>query len=226
MHSPTLRSSLANDLTTSLREDILNGRRQPDEYLRLQSLSQEFQVSLSPIRESLSILSSEGLVTQIGQRGYKVAPLLREHLVDATQARIALETLCLRRSIEHGDGEWEAGVVSSFWKLSRMEKADWGADGLQEWEKHHHAFHEALVAGCQSAMLVFFCAQARRVTDRFRRIRIQRTAPDPKVWQEHETIFELTIAKQALAASQALAAHIQRASDHMLAGFENAGGKV
>jgi len=216
MFSPTLRASLANDLTASLREDILTGRRPPDEYLRLQSLSEEFQISLSPIRESLSILSSEGLVTQIGQRGYKVAPLLREHLVDATRARIALETLCLRLSIERGDADWEAAVVSSFWKLSKMEKTDWGADGLQTWEKHHHSFHEALVAGCQSSMLVFFCAQARRVTDRFRRIRVQRSAPDPKVWQEHETIFELTLAKQTQAAEQALAAHIQRSSEHML----------
>jgi len=219
MFSATLRPSLANDLTASLREDILTGRRQPDEYLRLQSLSKEYQLSLSPIRESLSILSSEGLVTQIGQRGYKVAPLLREHLVDATNARITLEALCLRLSIEADDSEWEANLVSSFWRLSRMEQTDWGADGLQEWEKHHHSFHEALVAGCQSNMLVFFCAQARRVTDRFRRLRIQRTAPDPNVRQEHETIFELTLAKNVPAATQALAAHIQRSSDHMLAGF-------
>jgi len=212
----TLRDSLANDLTATLRHDILTGRRRPDEYLRLQNLSEEFQVSLSPIRESLSMLSNEGLVIQTGQRGYKVAPLLREHLIDATRARIALETLCLRLSIEHGDAEWEANVVSSFWKLGRMEKSDWGVDGLQEWEKHHHGFHEALVAGCQSAMLVFFCARARRVTDRFRRIRIQRTAPDPLVRQEHATIFELVLAKKTQEAERALAAHIQRSSDRML----------
>jgi len=214
--SSILRDSLANDLTATLRHEILTGRRQPNSYLRLHNLSEEFQVSLSPIRESLSILSSEGLVIQTGQRGYKVAPLLREHLIDATRARIALETLCLRLSIEHGDGEWEAHLVSSFWKLSRMEKSDWGVDGLQEWETHHHGFHEALVAGCQSAMLVFFCARARSVTDRFRRIRIQRTSPDQQVWQEHETIFELTLAKKTQQAQQALAAHIQRSSERIL----------
>ena len=210
------RRSLANDLTDKLRDDILTGRKKPGDYLRLQNLSDEFQVSLSPVRESLSVLSSEGLVEQIGQRGYKVAPLLREHLIDATQARIALETLCLRTSIEQGDDEWEADVVSSFWKLNKIEQSVWQKDTLIEWEKHHHRFHEALVGGCQSAMLIEFCDISRRVTDRFRRLCIQRTSPDQKVWQEHETIYELTIARRSEEAGQALAAHIQRASDRIL----------
>lgn len=210
------RRSLANDLAEQLRDDILTGRKKPDDYLRLQNLAEEFQVSLSPIRESLSVLSSEGLVVQVGQRGYKVAPLLREHLVDATRARIALETLCLKASIEQGDDEWEAGVVSSFWKLNKIDQSEWDAETLVDWEKHHHRFHEALVAGCQSEMLIEFCDIARRVTDRFRRICIRRTAPDIKVWQEHETIYELTIARRADEAAEALAAHVQRSSDRIL----------
>ena len=216
MLARNMRRSLANDLTEQLREDILTGRKKPDEYLRLQQLSEEFQVSLSPIRESLSVLSNEGLVIQIGQRGYKVAPLLRDHLVDATRARIALETLCLRQSIEHGDDDWAAGVVSNYWKLSRIEQSDWTADSIVEWEKCHHDFHEALVAGCQSDMLIDFCGTARRATDRFRRIRVQRASPDSMVWKEHETIYELTFARRADEAVETLAAHIQRSSDRIL----------
>lgn len=211
-----IRRSLANDLTVQLREDILTGRKQPGEYLRLQSLSEEFQVSLSPIRETLSVLSNEGLVIQIGQRGYKVAPLLRDHLIDATRARIELETLCLRKSIEGGDNDWAAGVVSSYWKLNRIEQDEWTADSILEWESCHHDFHEALVAGCNSVMLVEFCGTARRVTDRFRRIRVQRTSPDQLVWKEHETIYELAINRRADDAVNALSAHIQRASDRIL----------
>lgn len=211
-----IRRSLANDLTVQLREDILTGRKQPGEYLRLQSLSEEFQVSLSPIRETLSVLSNEGLVIQIGQRGYKVAPLLRDHLIDATRSRIELETLCLRKSIEEGDNDWAAGVVSSYWKLNRIEQDEWTADSILEWESCHHDFHEALVAGCNSFMLVEFCGTARRVTDRFRRIRVQRTSPDQLVWKEHETIYELAINRRADDAVNALSAHIQRASDRIL----------
>ncbi|MCK9550857.1 FCD domain-containing protein [Aquamicrobium sp.] len=211
-----IRRSLANDLTVQLREDILTGRKQPGEYLRLQSLSEEFQVSLSPIRETLSVLSNEGLVIQIGQRGYKVAPLLRDHLIDATRARIELETLCLRKSIEEGDNDWAAGVVSSYWKLNRIEQDEWTTDSILEWESCHHDFHEALVAGCNSVMLVEFCGTARRVTDRFRRIRVQRTSPDQLVWKEHETIYDLAINRHADDAVNALSAHIQRASDRIL----------
>ncbi len=216
MLARNIRRSLTNDLTVRLREDILTGRKQPGEYLRLQSLSDEFKVSLSPIRETLSVLSNEGLVIQIGQRGYKVAPLLREHLIDATLARIELETLCLRKSIREGDNDWAAGVVSSYWKLNRIEQGEWNADSILEWESCHHDFHEALVAGCKSTMLVEFCGAARRVTDRFRRIRVQRTAPDQLVWKEHEAIYELAINRRADDAANALTAHIQRASDRIL----------
>lgn len=210
------RRSLANDLVEQLRDDILTGRKKPDDYLRLQNLAEEFQVSLSPIRECLSVLSSEGLVVQVGQRGYKVAPLLSEHLIDASQARVALESLCLKAAIEQGDDEWEAGVVSSFWKLNKIEHSEWTAETYFEWEKHHHRFHEALVAGCRSSMLIECCDMARRVTDRYRRICVQRTTPDAKVWKEHEEIYELTIARDADKAVAAMAAHIQRSSDRIL----------
>lgn len=212
----TLRRSLANDLTNRLRNDILTGRKKPGDYLRLQELSDEFQVSLSPIRESLSVLSSEGLVEQVGQRGHKVAPLLRDHFIDATRARIALGTLCLRISIEKGGDDWEASVVSSFWKLNKIEQSVWEEGTVAQWEKHHHRFHESLVGGCQSAMLLEFSQISRRVTDRFRRVCIQKTSPDQKVWKEHETIYELTIARRSEEACEALAAHIQRASDRIL----------
>ena len=197
------RRSLAYNVMEQLRDDILTGRKMPGDYLRLQNLSDEFQISLSPVRESLWVLSSEGLVEQIGQRGYKVAPLLRKHFIDATQARIALETHCLRTSIEQGDDEWEAGVVSSFWKLNKIEQSVWEENTVIGWEKHHHRFHEALVGGCQSKMLIEFSDISRRVTDQ-------------KVWKEHETIYELTIARRSDEASQTLAAHIQRSSDRIL----------
>lgn len=211
------RRSLANDLTDRLRDDILTGRKTPGDYLRLQNIADEFEVSLSPIRESLSVLAYEGLVSPVGQRGYKVAPLLREDLVDATKARVALETLCLRASIEQGDDDWESEIVASFWKLNKLETSTWTDETLAEWEKHHHRFHESLIGGCGSPMLIEFCGIARRVTDRFRRICVRENDPDRNVWNEHETIFRLTIARRADEAVAALATHVSRTSERILA---------
>jgi len=56
-----MSTSLTSQLTQSLRDELLNGTFRPGQQLRLNQLSQQFHVSLSPLREALSRLAAEGL---------------------------------------------------------------------------------------------------------------------------------------------------------------------
>ena len=93
-----------------LREDIISCVLKPGEKLRFETLRSLYGVSYSTLREALSRLSAEGLVVSEGQRGFFVAPITEEDLLDITDARVVLERECIRRSLENGNADWEAGI--------------------------------------------------------------------------------------------------------------------
>lgn len=82
-------TSTGRSLTTQafgrLRADILTGQLSPGERLRIQALSEQYNLGATAIREALSRLVSDGFVESEDQRGFCVAPVSRDELVDLTQ---------------------------------------------------------------------------------------------------------------------------------------------
>ena len=100
-----------------LRADIVVGVFEAGKPLRLEALRQRYGLSFSPLREALMRLQSERLVISTALRGFSVAPLSREEMMDATETRILIECEALRRSMRNGDDDWEAGIVAAFHSL-------------------------------------------------------------------------------------------------------------
>jgi GntR family carbon starvation induced transcriptional regulator len=102
-----------------LRRDILSTRLKPGAPMKLSTLRESYGIGWTPLREALSRLEAEGLVTAISNRGFAVAPVSREELDDLTRARLAVEMPLLIESIENGDSAWESAVVTAHYRLSR-----------------------------------------------------------------------------------------------------------
>lgn len=141
--------NLANKALIQLKKDILDGRYQPGEKLALSRLRENYDVGGSPLREALSGLLAEGLVTAESQRGFRVSPVSVAELQDIYEARAQLESLLGALALERGDDQWEAGVVGAAHSLFKYGNIDQAADiPVGDWEERHHAFHSAIVVGC------------------------------------------------------------------------------
>src|SRR5947207_8644017 len=81
------KETLASLVYDRLRQDIITVAIEPGEKLHIRSLCDRFNVGLSPVREALSRLSTEGLVAQSDHRGFAVKPMSEDDLVDLTRAR-------------------------------------------------------------------------------------------------------------------------------------------
>jgi len=210
-------TSLAFD---RVRTDILTGRLRPDERLKIQALSERYGIGATAIREALSRLVSDGLVESEDQRGFMVASISREDLVDLTNTRIDVDCLAFRRSIERGDVEWETGVASSLYRLSRTPHPS-DADSHVVWATAHRKFHESLVAGCGSRWLLRLSATLYDKSERYRNLAEPRTSPDVRdVDSEHRVLAEAALARKADQACELLAKHFKRTTDIILqAGF-------
>ena len=80
-------------------------------------LQKAYKVGATPLREALSKLTSLDLVTAQGQRGFRVAPVSVENLIDVTRMRAMLEIAALRLALASGDRDWEATIVAAEHRL-------------------------------------------------------------------------------------------------------------
>ena len=188
-----------------LRADIIAGEKAPLERLAVSSLSEELQIGASPIREALNRLAADGFVTATGQQGFRVADMSQEDLIDVTNTRVLLETEALRQSIERGDDAWEASVVAAFHSLSKVEENR--QQDFDEWEKRNHAFHESLVAACDSPWLHRLRKVMFDMHRRYRYLAVQ-VAEARDVAAEHKAIYDAALARDADAAAEATRTHI------------------
>ena len=213
--SANAEKTLAERALRLLREDILAGRLVPDARLKVAALQARYGLGISPLREALLRLSSEGLVVAEGQRGFAVAAVSLAELEDLTRARISLETSILAEAIKHGDAEWEAGMVAAYHRLSRTpqpgDPRDREATAL--WEQRHRAFHDAIAAGCGSAWLMRLHGQLTGHSERYLRLRLFHSTPAPKrvrpVDDEHRALMQALLDRDGARAAGLIRQHLE-----------------
>lgn len=90
--------STREQITERLREDVFSGRLAAGERVSEASLAEQFGVSRGPIREALSLLTSEGLFTVKPNCGVTVAPPAPEEVREVVlPVRRTIEVFAFRR---------------------------------------------------------------------------------------------------------------------------------
>lgn len=194
-----------------LRADILGGQFRPGMRLKFAELCEKYGASVSVIREALTRLAEQSLVTSAPRIGFRVAPLSLDDLRDITAARVDVEGLALRYSIEHGDVTWEANLVAAHHRLERtpLLEGDDPPRVSDAWEEAHRAFHAALLEGCGNPRLLCMTESLRDASELYRRWSQPREM-DRDVAAEHRELLELALARNADGAAASLRTHFER----------------
>jgi len=207
----------ATSIASLLRAQITGGEILPGEKLRLDDLRNSFGVSLSPLREALSRLSAEGFVVMEDQRGYRVAPVSTGNLIEVTRLRSTIESFALRESIALGDDRWESELVASLYRLSKLESDGVSGARLADWERAHRELHQQLLSACRMPLLLQFCATLHDLSDRYRRLFLEKNPIDRDVSQEHDNIVRAALERRADDACALLSQHVERTGANILA---------
>jgi DNA-binding GntR family transcriptional regulator len=214
---PIPEKSRGTEAWQILREAIFTGRFQPGAPLRFHDMQALCAMSVSPVREALARLVTEGLVETEHNRGYRVAPLSRHDLEDLVRTRIKIEGWAIERAIALGDELWEARIISSLHVLTRLPRRRAGEPRLmdEEWERRHKDFHEALIVACDSASLLQICRALSARADRYRHISLAIETGPRDIDAEHEAIAKAALARDATAAQHALATHFEKTAQYI-----------
>ncbi|MBB1648152.1 MAG: GntR family transcriptional regulator [Delftia acidovorans] len=199
--------TLTEQAYAELRADIIEGRLVPGSKLRIEHLRQTYGVGAGTLREALTRLVSDALVTAEGQRGFRVSPIAIDDLEDLTRLRVHIETQALRDSIRHGGEDWRARLRASYEELSSLEQPLSRAQ-RRSWEMMNLRFHEALLAGQPSPWTQKVLRLLARHGERYRCYAMDLPGMTRDVHAEHTEIFELAMAGQEARAALALEAHI------------------
>jgi len=158
-------------LASAIRRDISFGVLRPDQKLKLADLRQSYGGSNHSMRETLRILSSEGMVEAISQRGFRVTSATEDDLRDILLVRLEVEKLGLKRSIERGDVAWEGRVIAALHAVSRADKVvQDNPDDVTalEWDEACRDLSMALISASGSPRLTDMAAQFYGQSRRFR----------------------------------------------------------
>jgi DNA-binding GntR family transcriptional regulator len=205
-------TTLASEAYHRLLDDILWGRLPAGQKLRLQPLREKYGIGSSPLREALSRLAESGLVEREENRGFHVRPLNADELEELITTRCWLEEIALRDSIARGDKDWEGRVVLALHWLTRARRAGDGSQHTsQDWEALHRKFHLALISACRSKTLIDFCAQLLYRTLRYRNLSGMAEYREDQEREEHRSICEAVLNRDADTAVERLQAHYRLA---------------
>jgi DNA-binding GntR family transcriptional regulator len=86
------------ELRSLIEQDILSGGLPPGTRLEEQELAEKYNVSRTPIRETLRMLAATGLVEMRARQGAVVATLTIPRLIEMFQVMAELEGLCARNA--------------------------------------------------------------------------------------------------------------------------------
>ncbi len=91
--------TLAQIVRTQLKDAVMSGRFAPGEKLTIRGIAGALGVSLTPAREALYNLASEGVLEMRPNGSVYVPELTVDRIVELTKIRVALESLASREAV-------------------------------------------------------------------------------------------------------------------------------
>jgi DNA-binding GntR family transcriptional regulator len=160
----------ADDIALALEEAIVSGEIPPGSVLRQEHLSEQFQVSRTPVREALRRLAALGLVSFEPNRGVRVRMLSRDELREAFLVRAELESLATHIAtpkMSAGDLTALEDAEQRFSRATRelVEMSHSGRQDIQlarRWLLANHAFHDVIYAAAEVPLIERMAKAARR----------------------------------------------------------------
>lgn len=211
----TGKPTIAGQIEAQLRHDILHGILAPGAKLNLDKLRIAMGVGLSPLREAVTRLVTEGLIEAEAQRGYTVTPISVANLDEVCALRLELEPYALRKSIEKGGLDWEAAVMGALYRLNKTSRIPGDPGSLANWEAANNAFHLTLIECCGMPLLIKMYKSLVSMNDRYRHIYLKAVAVQRDVIDEHTAIAEAAVERRADDAAALLIRHIERSTNNL-----------
>lgn len=194
-------------LAASLRRRIVRWHYTPGSYILETDICKEFNVSRSPAREALKMLSATGFLENAGRRGYRVVQPDAKGALQLYEARLAIEIFAVQRvtkdhadrdTIEELRAKWENGKELREKTPEQLAEAD-------------RNFHERLASLLGNGVLSDLLARIDERLDIFREIEFSNAEVLGQTSQQHLRILDAIASGDVRRAADAVQDNISTA---------------
>ncbi len=196
------------------------------------ALAREIGISHIPIREAITQLQSEGLVTHVAHRGTFVKAMSRQELLDTMEIRTVLECHAAARAARRISSEQLADLGEKWQRLCELSQAFDVPPGtnlrdlMADWLLADLAFHLSIFKAAGNARAIRVLQDTRSLTQMF-----GHRTDHPAAWANpagfaaenlgvHREVYEAICRHDPRAARRAMAAHMRLARRNMLARYD------
>lgn len=199
---------------TALREAILDGRLAPGSRLTLQQLADDLGMSLTPVREALRLLETQGLVTHDPHRGSRVASMTREGVAEVFELRQVLEPLACEMAARRADDAQLASIADA---MRAFDEAV-AQDRRDELPALNATLHRRIYEAAGSPYLLEFID---RLWDRIPYQAMSLVREHERSTAEHRAIVAALGRRRAKEAGRLMKAHITNATAGTLQRYDS-----
>jgi DNA-binding GntR family transcriptional regulator len=194
---------LPDQLYDKVRARIVSGDLRPNTPVRQDTLAAELGVSKIPLREALSRLEHDGLVTLNPRRGYEVSPLDPKAVEDIFDLRLRIEPAAAALGCEHATDADRAAVKADLEALNRATQAHAAAA-----PQLNRDFHIALVRPAGRRLTTQLVERLHIQAERYVREHLKPQGRSDRAQREHQIIYDAWASGDAPRVEALLTEHI------------------
>jgi DNA-binding GntR family transcriptional regulator len=201
-----VHNSLHEQVADTLRQDIFAGSLAPGSFIDEAALCERLEISRTPLREALKVLTAEGLVRHEPRRGCFVNEVTEKDLDEIFPVIALLEGRCAYEAARHAS---DADLATLEALHERLRNAAQGKR-IVDYYDTNYVIHEAIITLADNRWLAQVIGDLRKI---LRLARLQQLHAPGRLEQslnEHMAVFAALKARDSEGAEMAMRTHLTR----------------
>ena len=201
-----VHNSLHEQVADTLRQEIFAGSLAPGSFIDEAALCERLEISRTPLREALKVLTAEGLVRHEPRRGCFVNEVTEKDLDEIFPVIALLEGRCAYEAARHAS---DADLATLEALHERLRNAAQGKR-IVDYYDTNYVIHEAIITLADNRWLAQVIGDLRKI---LRLARLQQLHAPGRLEQslnEHMAVFAALKARDSEGAEMAMRTHLTR----------------
>jgi DNA-binding GntR family transcriptional regulator len=198
--------SLHQQAAATLREQIFAGQLAPGSFLDEAALCDGLQISRTPLREALKVLTAEGLLRHEPRRGCFVNEVTEQDLDDIFPVIGLLEGRCAYEAARHATDADLAALATLHERLDNHARAG----RINDYYATNFAIHEAIILLANNRWLALAIADLRKILKLARLQQLHAPGRLAQSLEEHMAVFAALKNRDSEGAEAAMRLHLTR----------------
>ena len=199
-------NSLHDEVAAQLRDRIFAGELMPGTFLDEARLAEQLQISRTPLREALKVLTAEGLVRHEPRRGCFVNEVTEQDLDEIFPVLALLEGRCAREAATNATDADLQELEILHDKLNRHAKAR----RITDYYAANFAIHEAIITLANNRWLALVISDLRKIVKLARLQQLHAPGRLDQSLSEHMALVAALTARDPEGAEAAMRTHLTR----------------